>query len=162
MRNDNYIKYDISTHRHILQPEYMRDKFGVELSGVLDSTGDIHPASLPERWLNQISILLYNYIYRYAKNKKVAEYKLATDDEWIDCLQEAMGQLAFSLLLVNNNISLLTGINIQDGKKVDREDIIQNVVPVNVEDILRNGGLLYRGHYVGFDYSLLKGRGTVY
>ena len=162
MRNDNYIKYDISTHRHILQPEYMRDKFGVELSGVLDSTGDIHPASLPERWLNQVSIIIHNYIYRYAKNKKVTEYKLATDDNWIDCLQEAMGQLALSLLLTNNNISLLTGINIQEGKKVDRVDIIQNVVPVNVEDILWNGGLLYRGHYAGFDYSLLKGRGTVY
>ena len=162
MRNDNYIKYDISTHRHTITEEYMRDEYGVELAGVLDSTGDINPATLPERWLNQVSILLHNYIYRYAKNRKITEYKLAMEDDWIDCLQEAMGQLALSLLLTNNNISLLTGINIQEGKKVDREDIIQNVVPVNVEDILRNGGLLYRGHYVGFDYSLLQGRGTVY
>ena len=162
MRNNEYITYDIKRHRHTITEEYMRDEYGVELAGVLDSTGDINPATLPERWLNQVSIIIHNYIYRYAKNKKVTEYKLATDDNWIDCLQEAMGQLALSLLLTNNNISLLTGINIQEGKKVDREDIIQNVVPVNVEDILRNGGLLYRGHYVGFDYSLLKGRGTVY
>ena len=162
MRNNEYITYDINKHRHTITEEYMRDEYGVELAGVLDSTGDINPATLPQRWLNQVSILLHNYIYRYAKNKKVTEYKLATDDNWIDCLQEAMGQLALSLLLTNNNISLLTGISIQDGKKVDREDIVKNIVPVNVEDILRNGGLLFRGHFIGFDYSLLDGRGTVY
>ena len=162
MRNNEYITYDIDKHRHTITEEYMRDEYGIELSGVLDGTGDINPATLPQRWLNQVSIIIHNYIYRYAKNKKVTEYKLATDDEWIDCLQEAMGQLALSLLLTNNNISLLTGISIQDGKKVDREDIIKNIVPVNVEDILRNGGLLFRGHFTGFDYSLLDGRGTVY
>lgn len=162
MRNNEYITYDINKHRHTITAEYMRDEYGVELAGVLDSTGDINPATLPERWLNQVSILLHNYIYRYAKNRKITEYKLAMEDDWIDCLQEAMGQLALSLLLTNNNISLLTGINIQEGKKVDRDDITKNVIPVNVEDILRNGGLLFRGHFMGFDYSLLDGRGTVY
>jgi len=161
MRNDKYITYDLDTHRHTITEEYMRDKFGIELSNELDSTGDINPATLPKRWLNQISILIYNFIYRYAKNKYVTEYKLANEEERIDCLQEAMGQLAFSLLLVNNNISLLTGISIQDGKKVERTDIIQNIVPVNVEDLLRSGGLLYRGSF-NFDYKLLKGRGVEY
>lgn len=160
MRNDKYITYDLSTHRHTITEEYMRDKFGVELAKELDSTGDINAVTLPQRWLNQVSILIYNYIYRYAKNKNITEYKLASEKEWIDCLQEAMGQLAFSLLLVNNNISLITGIGL-DGKKVDRIDIIQNVVPVNVEDLLRNGGLLFRGSYY-FDYGLLKDRGVTY
>jgi hypothetical protein len=162
MRNNEYITYDIKRHRHIITAEYMRDEYGVELAGVLDSTGDINPATLPERWLNQVSIIIHNYIYRYAKNKKITEYKLAMEDDWIDCLQEAMGQLALSLLLTNNNISLLTGISIQDGKKVGRMDIMQNVVPVNVEDILRNGGLLFRGTFYGFDYTLLEGRGVTY
>ena len=160
MRNDNYITYDLNTHRHTITEAFMRDKYGIDLKNELDSTGDVNASTLPQRWLNQVSMLIHNYIYRYAKNKKVHEYKLAYDDDWIDCLQEAMGQLAFALLLVNNNISLLTGIGL-DGKKVDRLDIIQNVVPVNVEDILRNGGVLFRG-LIPFEYKELEKRGVEY
>ena len=161
VRNNSNIAYDLDTHRYTITQEYMRDKFGIELARALDSTGDINAATLPQRWLNQVSIILYNYIYRYAKNKKIHEYKLAMESDWIDCLQEAMGQLAYHLLLVNNNIGLLTGLSIENGKKIERVDIIQNVVPVQVEDILRNGGLLFRG-YFDFDYDLLDTRGTDY
>lgn len=162
MRNDNYIKYDIHTHRHSITPEYFRDKYGEELAKVLDSTNDINSATLPERWLNRVSLVVHNYIYRYAKNKLITEYKLATDDEYIDCLQEAMGEQAFAMLMENNDNTLSSGIDIDKGKIIDRIDLQKAAVAPIVEDVLRNGKLLFRGSYIGFDYSLLEGKGTVY
>ena len=43
MRNNEYITYDINKHRHTITAEYMRDDYGVELAGVLDSTGRYTP-----------------------------------------------------------------------------------------------------------------------
>ena len=161
VRNNEYITYNLLTHRYTITDEFMQKHYGISLISVLDSTGDIQPETLAQRWLNQISITLYQFIYKYADNKKVTEYKLANESEWIDCLQEAMGQLAYSVLLTNTNIGLFTGINLDEGKKIERVDIRQNVVPVQVEDILRNGGLLYRGVFI-FDYTLLDNRGITY
>jgi len=155
VRNNEYITYSLLTHRYTLTEEFMQKYYGISLMSVLDSTGDIQPETLAQRWLNQISLTLYQFIYKYADNKKVTEYKLANESEWIDCLQEAMGQLAYSVLLLNINIGLLN-----DGTQ-DRTIVRQNVVPVQVEDILRNGGLLYRGVFV-FDYTLLVNRGITY
>ena len=155
VRNNEYITYSLLTHRYALTEEFMQKYYGISLMSVLDSTGDIQPETLAQRWLNQISLTLYQFIYKYADNKKVTEYKLANESEWIDCLQEAMGQLAYSVLLLNINIGLLN-----DGTQ-DRTIVRQNVVPVQVEDILRNGGLLYRGVFV-FDYTLLVNRGITY
>jgi len=162
VRNNDYITYNIATHRYTLTEAYMQEYYGISLISVLDSTGDIQPETLPKRWLNQVSLTIYNYIYKYADNKKVTEYKLANESEWIDCLQEAMGQLAYSMLLLNTNIGLFNGIDLGEGKKIERIDIAQGVVPVQVEEILRNGNLLYRGTFSGFDYALLDDRGVTY
>lgn len=161
-RNNKYIYYEKDAHRHILSADYMRDKYSITLDSVLDTTGDIAPETAPQRFLNQVSLTIHGYIYRHSKNMKVTEYLLANNDDYIDCLQEAMGQLAYSMLLQNTNISILTGVNLESGKEVDRAVIREETVPVNVEDILRRGGLLYRGVYPAFDYKVLTKRGKEY
>lgn len=161
-RNNKYIYYEKDAHRHILTADYMRDKYSISLDSVIDTTGDIAPETAPKRFLNQVSLTTYGYIYRYSKNMKVTEYLLANNDDYIDCLQEAMGQLAYSMLLQNTNISILTGVNLESGKEVDRATIREDTIPVSVEDILRRGGLLYRGVYPAFDYKVLAERGKEY
>lgn len=162
VRNNDYITYDLTTHRYCLTEKCLRDKLGIDLTSLLDSAGDVNIASLSERWLKDLSRDIYSYIYVHAKNKNIIEYKMAMETDWVDCLQEAMEMFAFSRLLDNNNINLESGIDLEKGKKTERSDLTRSVVPIGVENVLRNGGLLYRGYYANFDMTLLETKGVDY
>ena len=165
VRVSDYIEYSLTTHRYTLKEEYMKDVYGIELTSVLDSTGDINPATLPKRWLDRISRNVYNFIYGQLKEpmqRKVREYKLAMESDWIDCLQDAMGEQAFATLSENNDNTLNSGIDVEKGKVTDRIDLQKAAVAITTENTLRNGGLLYRGYFEGFDYALLDTKGVDY
>ena len=130
-------------HMYVLKPEYMRDNYSIELASVLDTTGSINGKQAVLGFIKRASQVLYNYIYKHhPTQKEYIEYRLVRYPEYRDSLMEALGELIYSWLINNNDLSIQNGISIDLGKLYDRIDAQINTVPVAVENILSMGQMV--------------------
>jgi hypothetical protein len=146
--NDNWAYYDLNAHRYILKPEQIRDNYSIELIQVLDATGAINAQAVVNSFLKRASRVLYNYIYsHHPGNVEYITYRLAKHPEHRPVILEAMGELVYSWILNNNDLTIQNGIAIDTGKLYERLDAIKNQVPVSVEEILYNAGITLRARW---------------
>ena len=143
--NDNWSYFDIKKHMYVLKPEYMRDNYSIELANVLDTTGSINGKQAVLGFLKRASMVLYNYIYRHHPGQRdYIQYRLVRYPEYRDAIMEALGELIYSWLINNNDLTIQNGISIDMGKLYDRIDAQINAVPVSVQNILYNAGITTR------------------
>jgi hypothetical protein len=146
--NDNWSYYDLNTHRYVLKPEYIRDNYGIELISALDTTGAINAVSVVNNFLKRASRVLYSYIFnQHSGQVEYMRYRLVKHPEYRHILLEAMGELVYSWLINNNDLSIQNGISIDTGKLYERLDAAQNQVPIVVQEILYNEGITWRARW---------------
>lgn len=149
--NTNRMFYNINKHRYILTPDAIEQTYGIQLLDVLDSDGDISPDTLPERFLDRASKMLYTYMYSWAEDHDKTEYVLSLPKNR-DGIEEAMEEYVYSLLMNNTDPSVyFTGNSLNAVE-----------VPPNVQTILLNNGLIFRGTYCNLPEGWHDTRGVDY
>lgn len=143
--NDTAAYYDLNAHRYVLKPEYIRDNYSVELINSLDFTGSISAQAAIQNFLKRASRTVYQYIYsHHPGNVEYITYRLAKHPEYRATLLEAMGELIYSWLINNNDLTIQNGIAIDTGKLFERLDAARNQVPLSVEQMLYNADITSR------------------
>jgi len=146
--NDSWAYYDLNAHRYVLKPEYIRDNYSLELIDALDLTGSINSQVAIQNLLKRASRVIYNYIYsHHPGNVEYTTYRLVKNPEYRKLILEAMGELVYSWLINNNDLSIQNGISVDLGKLYERIDAIKNQVPVVVEEILYNADITTRAKW---------------
>ena len=135
--NTNWSYYDLNKHRYVLKPEYIRDNYSIELMDALDTTGSINARKAVEGLLKRASSVLYNYILSHHPGQvEYMIYRLVKHSEYRTTIEEAMGELVFSWLINNNDLTIQNGISIDAGKLYERIDAMKNAVPVSVDYVI--------------------------
>jgi hypothetical protein len=146
--NDSWSYYDLHAHRYILKPEYIRDNYSLELVQVLDSTGAINSQAVVNSFLKRASRVMYNYIYsKHPGSVEYISYRLVKHPQYRAVLLEAMGELVYSWIINNNDLTIQNGISIDTGKLYERLDAAKNQVPLSVENILYNAEITMRARW---------------
>lgn len=158
--NDEYMYYDIKTHRYILTNKYFSDTYGEDLNLWKPIKKDNNPSTAPDRFLKRVSLILYNYILTHNQDSDIAEYLLAGGNpEWRKPLMEALGELTYSIYISGNDFSIVTGLNL-DKLNLNKDDIEKNYIPISVDLILQSNDMLFTGkRIIRTDYKKLKQEG---
>lgn len=150
--DDGKMNYDMEAHRYVLTPKGVLDDLGINLDIELDPEGDAVPQTMAKRFLNQVSITVYNWIYMHnARFKMYIEYLLAKYPPCREILCEAMKQQV--LYALNNNFfQKFSGVNVVTGSVIDKAAMRDRTLDPDAEIILSqtlpNGVcLLYSGFY---------------
>lgn len=148
--NDNKMEYNLSKHRYALTETAMEEDYGISLS-CLDSDGDISPETLPRRYLDRVSLILYTYIYSWCIDRDDTEYVLSLPENR-ETILNAMEELCYSFLMNNTDPNLnFTG------------DTLKSIeVNPAVQTILMDGGVLFRGKYIGLPQHYKDTKGEDY
>ena len=142
---DNWAYYDLKRHMYVLKPEFIRDNYSIELLAALDTTGSHNAKKAVEGFLRRASMVMYNYIYRHHQGQvEYMRYRLARYPEYRFTLLEGLGELVYSWIINNNDLTIQNGVSIELGKLYERLDAIENTVPVSTRDILYNGDITTR------------------
>lgn len=143
--------YDLNKHRYILTPEAIQEVYGINLVDALDSDSDASPETLPDRFLERASKILYNYMYSWAEDKAATEYFLSLPRNR-EAIEEVQLEYVYSLLMNNTDPSIFFTGNALNAIEV----------PPNVQTILLNNGLIFRGRFYNLPQDYQKGRGVEY
>lgn len=143
--NDENMTYNYENHRYQLTPLAV-EKMGINLGQQLNPSGDNNPASLPERWLERVSMIIHNRIYNSNNAWLWLEYCLANVPRFRKVIQRAMEEQVIYMLTVGD-LGLQTGVNIERGSSMNLNDLRgEGRYSPDALDILVNAGLLYQGY----------------
>lgn len=149
--NTEEMYYDLEKHRYILTEDDIVNKYGIQLTSILDSDSDSNPDTIGERFLNRTSLILYNYIYSWSSDKNATEFVISLP-QYRDAIQEAMEELVYGWINNNTDPSIFFQQNPLECIKL---------VP-SAHTILLNNGLLYRGKYMNLPKDYLDTKGEDY
>ena len=141
--DDADMTYNSSAKRYILTSDFVSNR-GINLSLILNTEMAPNPVGLEELFLDRISSLVYNHIYRYGRSKKEKQYLLACSPAFRDVIRDAMLE-RIMYIIDSGDLSTKAGVIIEKGNRVDVRDLVPS--PEEVE-ILRSAGLLHRGKYI--------------
>ena len=143
--------YDINHHRYVLTPDAIVERYGIQLSDILDSDGMVSADRLPELFLERVSKELYSYIYLWSEDHDKTEYVLSLP-KYRDGIQDAMEEFTYTLLMSNTDPSVYFSGN--SLKAVE--------VPPSVQTLLLQHKIIFRGRYYGLEPDFMKDRGVKY
>ena len=92
--SDEYMTYDLKTHRYILTKKDLLENFNENLQAKFKDEKDIQP------FLRQVSTEIYSYIHKHNTNTKMQDYILAKTEIGREIIKEAMEQQALYMLTV--------------------------------------------------------------
>lgn len=150
-KDTNEMYYDINHHRYVLTPDAILERYGIQLSDILDSDGMVSPDRLPEMFLERVSRNLYAYIYLWAADHDETEYVLSLE-KYRDGIQEAMEEYTYTLLMSNTDPSLYFSGNSLNAIEVSP----------SVQTILLEYKIIFRGRYLGLPEKYKDDRGIKY
>lgn len=150
-RDDNEMFYNLDEHRYVLTPEHMADKYGIQLSDILDADGMIDPERLPEMFLDRVSFILYSYIYLWSSEHDKTEYALSLE-RYREGIKKAMGEFCYTWLMNNTDPSVFFSGNALRAVEV----------PPSVQTILLQYGITFRGNFFNMPNNWQAMRGIDY
>ena len=162
-KENRFRKYDIDKHRWTVTPEYILSEYGEDLNSLSFVREDANPSAAAQRLINILSADLYRYIYEYSNkykdNRYIVEFLLATNSDWADTYQEALGLYVYSVALSGNMFTVENGLSLDNGKELDMGDIRTQRIPAAVKESLETapgGSILFRGKISGYDVKKIK------
>lgn len=152
--NDDYMTYDYIHHRYILTEKCVFDELGINLSTELNNIGDANNTAVVNRVLQRVSRTLYSWIYSKSGNKTWQEFMLAKYPPLRDRVKEML-VIMTEYMIEEGDIGSRSGININKGSVINRDDLKRAQVPIAIEqmanEILPCGISLM---YIGMDVSV--------
>ena len=147
--NDEYMTYDIKTHKYYLTVDGYEALSGEALTA--DHGLEFQQA---DRMLKRVSNIVYQFIYSWAKNASRTEYEISLP-KYRDGIKDALVEMMTGLLANKTDVSLF--FTTETAQKFRTTDIVTPQVKL----ILMNTGILTRAElpYIQ-DYD--KNRGVDY
>lgn len=142
--DDTYMKYNRNTHRYTLTPQAAAELCNIDLNRELDASGLPNAGNLAERFLDNVSMQIYQYIYSFAYNVFAAERDLAKQPQLRQVIQYAM-QYQLMYMVANGDISSISGINFRTGQQMDLNSLQKAQIAPMAKSILQNSGICYNG-----------------
>lgn len=153
------LNYNIKQHRFLITEDGYEERFGVSLLGLVTNPITTNEDIAVKVFINKVSTDVYTFIYSKAYDRDVTEYKLATENDLIECIEEVLYEYANYLIyngsIYDNSYVTESGISVTNNQLDDN-------FPVICFNLLEARGLLRTSKYVGFDKSKLKERGVSY
>jgi hypothetical protein len=138
--DDAEMIYNYKAHRYVLEKNYLLN-MGQNLDELLDTTGDANKNTLPSRFLDRVSYLVYDHIYSFNFNMFTVEYHLAKNKELRETIKRAMLEQAF-YMLSNGDLTIEAGVDLIRLRALNTARILSSGLSSNVEKILLNSGVL--------------------
>ena len=118
----DYLIFEENTGHYVLTDEAVQSELGVDLGASLNTSGDINPASVGERFRKRISMMIYNFIGTYGPDENFVNAKIACSDTNKRAFTNAL--LQQTLYVINNgDIGIQAGINLRDGRAMKLEEL---------------------------------------
>lgn len=155
--SDNAMVYDRALHMYVLQPQYVKQRTGVDLSLLINSPYVVDKTTAVNNLLSDISEQIYNYVYSYNhRYNDYQEYLMAKSPEARGLILNALlKQLAY--IMRNGKIDEFAGINMsytQNNASLDLKDvrgeraIHPEAISILSRPIECGEKLLYTGNYI--------------
>nr|DAH82890.1 MAG TPA: hypothetical protein [Caudoviricetes sp.] len=147
------INYDYKTHKYFLNNSYLQDIYGFSVGDCLklDDTNDV------EKALKRGSRVIYSFVYMYCpdlEEREKLEYLIANSEELRDAICAAMGEYFYSLYNEEFDNSYRTGI--YGKKEISMNELKEASVSLEIQRLLNNAGLLFRGHRACLDIDKIR------
>ena len=81
---------------------------------------------------------------------------MASNEEWAEAFQEALGLYVYSVYLSGNLFSLETGLSLDNGKELEQKDISIQHIPTSVKEVLETADILFRGKRTGYNLDDIR------
>lgn len=150
--NDDFMIYDLKTHRYVLTEKCVLNELGINLALRLNTSGDENPSAAISRALAEVSQKLYTWIYSHNVSLKMwTEYVLAKYEPCREIIKECLkNEVAYNLK--NGDFYNYAGVNVTKGQSMDltslRDRIVSYMTEQTLYQTLPNGiCLLYQGSY---------------
>lgn len=132
--DDDIMKYDMAAHRYILTKSGVFQELGINLDLEIQRPGRSNTA---DRFLKKISDSVYSYIYEDSNSAEWLEFQLAKNSALRDIIKEMLlAQVEY--ILDNNFLDDYSGVNIQKGTAMRRQDLRGSMhVSATVERLCR-------------------------
>lgn len=91
--NDDYMTYDLASHRYILTEKALMDDKGIDIRAQFSQQPDVDVPA----FLKRVSLIVYTWLYRGAKNVYESEYALSLP-QFRDVLKEGLEEQAMAML----------------------------------------------------------------
>ena len=133
--------YDKKKHRYILTEDCVLEDMNIDLGVVLNTSDVADIGNAPERLLDRVSSIIYEWIYSVNSFRFRTERELALNAEMRPFILEAMKeQLLY--ILNNGDLTALSGVNVDTGMTTDgRRKRSAEVSPLS-KDILINANVV--------------------
>lgn len=144
MISDKYCIYDEQEHRYVLTPSYVLEKMNVDLSDVLNTSGNVSDvAKMPQIFLDRVSRQIYGYVYKNSAYTYERERELALNDSLRPHLIDAMAEQVL-YMLNNGDASAYSGVNPITGVTTDASRMrLAEIAPI-ARDILESRNIISR------------------
>ncbi len=142
--SDDYLKYNKTKHEYKGTPKLILDYSGIDLSSELDTFGDANASTLPQRFVDKASRLIYQLIYNYSgpSKRQLMQYIMAKNPEIREYLKDWISEQV-EYMLANGFVGLESGIDFGKLSSVKLSEIrgMRMYSPL-VVDSIRSVGLL--------------------
>lgn len=116
--DDTVMEYDYRHHRYVLTERGVLEELGEDLRVILNADCDANPTTLPQRFLQKVSQVVYNYIRGQCSDWNYIEHILACDRR-IRYLIEEMLIAQTAYVLQNGFTAMSSGIDASKGSVTD-------------------------------------------
>lgn len=151
--SDELLYYDETQHRYVLTPKAVLYALNVNLADRLNNRGVNSAEDNASAVLNQISLEIYNFIYKHNAQWLYVQKVLAKCPSAREVIKQAMIQQV-AYFLVNGQIDKFNGVDLRSGRVIDLRDIRgyasidPQAVTILEQPLVETGvSLLYRGRY---------------
>lgn len=151
--SDELLFYDKTLHRYVLTPKAVLVSLNVNLADRLNNRGSNSAEDNASAVLRQISLEMYNFIYKHNSQWLYVQKLLAKCPSARDIIMQAMLQQV-AYYLVNGQIDKFSGVDLRNGRAMDIKDLrgVASIDPQAIsileQPLVETGvSLLYRGRY---------------
>lgn len=151
--SDELLYYDTVLHRYVLTTKAVQLSLGVNLADRLNNRGVSSAEDNARFVLAQISLEVYNFIYKHNAQWLYVQKVLAKCPSAREVLKQAMIQQV-AYFLVNGQIDKFSGVDLRNGRAMDLRDlrgyasIDPQTITILEQPLVETGvSLLYRGRY---------------
>ena len=137
--NDEYMIFDENTNRYILTSKCVYDRLGVDLEGTIKSRGAVNAQILANRFLEEVSDDIYEYIHKYNLNTAKQDLLIAKIPSLRNIIQKAMEQQ-----FLYSRLNGILGYSVEKDKRENRVcekaiNTLEQIVPEIGISILYTG-----------------------
>ena len=134
---DQYMTYDFDSHRYVLEPKYIYDKYKFLLADDLQSSEMVKP------FLDMISVQVYGFIHKHNINTMLQDYIIAKTKTGRRIIKEAMEQQFMLVASVGDVTRMLEEARRVNWLDISAENILGEIIPEIGTCILYTGNLRF-------------------